>query len=127
MHIDTRQTNRQAPKRGLLRQPTNPTEFEVQAFVYSELRRIGWNVRGEVPTFAHKARFDLVVYDNMDEPIRIIEVKCERRSAKRGTRSGDQIGDYYDFYGVPVDLVCGMSEARKYIARCAAGDVLPAF
>jgi hypothetical protein len=127
VHIDSRGVNRQAPKRNLLRDPRHVTEFEVQAFLYSELKAIGWTVRGEVPTFRHKARFDLVVYDNEGYPLRIIETKCVRRSAKRGTRSGDQIGEYYDFYGVPVDLVCGMKEAARYIGMVRAGQILPPF
>jgi hypothetical protein len=122
MHIDSRPVNRQAPKRNLLKNPQGHSEFEVQAHIYCELRKMGWEVRGELTTYAGKARFDLVVFDGGGRfPIRIIEVKCRPRSAKPGTRSGDQIGDYYDHFGIPVDLVCGMKDAVSYLRRVADG------
>ena len=89
----------------------DPTEFEIQAIIYAGLLALGYAVRGEVPTRCGTCAFDLVVYRD-DKPIRIIETKKKR--AAIGKRK--QVRRYAKF-GVPVDLVCGMSQARGYVSR----------
>lgn len=119
LHISNQQINLQARRRSHFR-CQGPSEFEIQAFLYFELRRLGYNVRGEVGTYHSKAKFDLVIYDRKKSgrfPLRIIEVKKQRRSREAHTKSGSQIHRYYEDYGVPVDLVGGMDEAESYLKR----------
>ena len=105
---------------------TPPTEFEVQAYVYHHLLRLGYAVRGEVGTRCGTCRFDLVVYQN-GRPARVIEIKKQKRAAgnkfvKRATRreNRNQLSRYSEF-GLPVDTVCGMAAARGYIAALENG------
>jgi hypothetical protein len=118
--LDKRPINRQAPCRGELHYRTGLSEFEVQAFLYVSLRRMGYDVRGEVMGHVRHARFNLVVYQPEGRrrlAVRIIEVKRCPRAMKSGTRCHQQAEGYYDRYGVPVDVVGGMKEAREYLNR----------
>ncbi len=91
--------------------PDSETEFEIQAFLYSELRSLGLHVRGCVSTVGGSDVFDLVVYNTDLRPILIIEVKKIEAAVCR-----KQIKRYKRF-GVPVDVVKGMPQAREYISR----------
>jgi hypothetical protein len=109
--ISKQAVNKQAPHRNALRNLSRPSEFEIQAFLYQQLRDMGYLVRGEVTTKKGRARFDLVIFSPGKRfPLRIIEVK-KRHS--RGT--GNQVNRYYSEFGVPVDLVGGMDSAREYL------------
>jgi hypothetical protein len=124
--FDTRPVHLQAPCRGNMRYPTAPTEFEVQAFLYIELRKMGYNARGEVSVYNNRARFDIAIYPhgtNLKIPLRIIEVKDVSQSLRHSSRCGKQASRYYCEFGIPVDLVCGMKAAREYLERI--GGVLP--
>lgn len=98
-----------------IRYPAGPTEFEVQAFLLIELRRLGLHVRGCVPAHGSGDVFDLVIYDADLKPVRIVEVKKQwGKPQKRQIRR-------YERYGVPVDVICGMGSAEKYVHEVAAG------
>ena len=48
-----------------VKEPTSPTEFEIQAYVWTELRKKGVNARGEVKAkFARRStvRFDVAIF-----------------------------------------------------------------
>ncbi len=91
-----------------------PTEFEIQAYLYTELRRLGYDARGEVTTKDGDCRFDIVVFANKRKPARIIEVKSCRK--KYRSRQLDQ----YRAYGIKVISICGMEQAQALIERAAA-------
>lgn len=89
-----------------------PSEFEIQAYLYCELRRLGYDVRGEVATKDGDSRFDLVVFSKQ-RPVRIIEVKsCHKRCRAKQL-------DQYRTYGIKVLAVCGMKEAQELIQRAS--------
>jgi hypothetical protein len=99
-----------------------PTEFEVQAYLYEQLRSLRHNVRGEIKTKCGTCRFDLVVVED-GRPVRLIEVKKGQppinlkkvvRAVKHSRRK--QIARYEQF-GLPVDSVCGLAEAKQYVEQ----------
>lgn len=100
-------------------EPQHQTEFEVQATLYTALRELGFNVRGEVRVRygeRGQCRFDLAEFD--DGRLKgIIEVKAApitHRNSKgwNGTRQGRRYGEW----GVPVVVVYGMKDAIQLIA-----------
>jgi len=113
--------------------PTTATEFEIQAYIYHELKRLGYDVRGEVGQ--GDSRFDLVVFDADKLPIRVIEVKkyrpfyskMPRASIRMESRDRDsnrlQLRKY-DRFGIRVDVIAGMPNAEKYIRLVAARGFL---
>lgn len=98
--------------------PGEPSEFEIQSFIYEHLRGIGLNVRGEVMTDGMLCRFDLVVFNENNKPVLIIEVK-KRAGGRHKSRA--QVKRYED-YGVPVILIGSMSNASGLVnnAKCSA-------
>ena len=65
------------------------SEFEIQAYVYNQLLKLGYNVRGSVPNARKRDRgdiprmiFDLVIFNEKEEPMEIIEVKDCMSKAK---------------------------------------------
>lgn len=98
-----------------------PSEFEIQAFLYLELKKLGFVVRGEVATKCGTCVFDIVVYQS-EKPVRILEVKKYRKPVgatridkrKAAKSRADQLARYSAF-GVPVDLVCTISNAKEYV------------
>lgn len=102
------------------------SEFEVQAFLYSELKRLGIDVRGEVNFKGEKkyyeqnkksrqtrCRFDLVIFHNC-EAIKIIEVKnapIKHKTSLENTRQGIR----YRHFGIPVIFIYGMNDAIKLL------------
>jgi hypothetical protein len=107
-----------------------PTEFEVQAFLYAELNNLGWYVRGKQKSRCGTAKFDLLVYDEGGSVTRIIEVKKQRLNAqtasplKNRAKSIKHQVKRYAAFQVPVDLVCGLKEAKVYVAK-AAKSIIP--
>jgi hypothetical protein len=103
-------------------EPKRETEFEVQAMLYTELRSLGFNVRGEVPAVwnvkpLRKCRFDLAEFVD-GKMVGIIEVKSApitHRTAQgwNGTRQGYR----YSRWGVPVAVVYGMKQAQMLVAQ----------
>lgn len=103
--------------------PTVASEFEVQAFLYSELKRRGLDVRGEVKARGcfglRKAkaacRFDLVLFQNR-QAVMILEIKgapVNHQTTMEATRQGQR----YPHFGVPVWTVYGMAGAEAVIER----------
>ena len=111
--------------------PSAPSEFEVQAFLYWELKRMGFNVRGEVHGRhdGKRLRFDLVIFCGKRNPVRIIEVKkhTKRFIKAEGIRNQKMARDLtdqvrrYEKSGVPVDVIGAMREAEAYIEKVRAG------
>lgn len=106
--------------------PAIESEFEVQAWLYGNLRDLGFDVRGEVQALGcfgmrkTKAgcRFDLVLYDAMKKPICIFEVKARPVKHKISVDETRQ-GMRYPLFGVPVHFVYGMAGARAALALFA--------
>lgn len=102
-----------------MREPTWDSEFEVQAWLWSELRALGVNVRGEVKyRLANRAycRFDLAEFSADGALIGVIEVKA--RPVKHKTAegwAGTRQGRRYGALSVPVVLICGMEQARALV------------
>lgn len=91
--------------------PNSTSEFEVQAYLYSKLKRMGFDVRGEVSATDIRgkgSRFDLVIFKK-GKATRIIEVKKTREQRIYSQRLK------YNRYGVGVHFVMGMDDAEKYI------------
>jgi hypothetical protein len=107
--------------------PEGHSEFEVQAWLYMQLRNSGRDVRGEVKTLyepkcnrtrkkAQFCRFDLVEYRE-GVAVHVYEVKAnpvKHRAGIEGTRQGQR----YNQFGVPVTFVYGQDGAEA-IARAA--------
>lgn len=101
------------------RRDAQPTEFEVQAFLYGALRAAGVDCRGELQ-LSDKAtrslyRFDLVIFSAAGKAVEILEVKAapiEHRKGLEATRQGRR----YRCFGIPVTFIYGMADARSYLA-----------
>lgn len=101
------------------------SEFEIQAHVYSSLRALGINARGEVKTqFAGRAvvRFDIAVFNDSGRLSGVVEVKKNPKRSKAAW-AGSRQGARYAQFRVPVRLVCGMEEAIRLVADAAAGSL----
>lgn len=111
-----------AKSRGPIAYPGQSSEFEVQAWMYSEIKGMGIDVRGEVP--CGNGVLDLVLFDNCRHPVLVLEVKRLRveqlarvqkaQSVRKRVRS--QLVRYRS-HGIPVLLVDGIKKARKVIAE----------
>lgn len=107
-----------------VREPAESTEFEVQATLFCELRRLGINVRGEMIAQLGirrgrraVARFDLAIFE-LGELAGIIEVKARApRWSNAIPWTKTRQGSRYLAFAVPVAVVHGMSEAWAMIAR----------
>ena len=91
--------------------PSDYSEFEVQAYLYSKLLRMGFDVRGEVSAvnvMGKGSRFDLVIFKK-GKATKIIEVKKTREQRIHTQKVK------YNRYGVGVHFVMGMEDAEKYI------------
>ena len=95
----------------------NPTEFEVHAELYSKLKSLGVDVRGEI-TFTDKKtnehyRFDLVIYKN-GIAIELLEIKAHATNHKTNLESTRQATKYRRF-GIPVTFIYGYDDANEYV------------
>lgn len=105
-------------------EPTRMSEFEVQAFLWSQLRELGFNVRGEVKTkFAHRCyvRFDLALFED-GKLVGILEIKrapVKHKSSWEETRQGNR----YNQFGVPVKIVYGYEEACALVELAKSGKI----
>ena len=97
-------------------EPKGDTEFEVQAYLWNELRKLGVNARGEVKTQHSKrtwVRFDIAIFDN-GKLIWIIEIKrnpIKHKTTWEDTRQGKR----YNEFGVPVNIIYGMPQAQEFL------------
>ena len=110
------------PVSSCLRVPTrdsNPTEFEVHAAIYSALKAIGFDVRGEIQYKDMKTRrlyrFDLVIYKHWVAS-EIIEVKAFPVRHRNGLENTRQARRYRQF-GIPVTFVYGEIDAKEFIEQ----------
>ena len=78
------------------------SEFEVQSDLYQELKKLGFNVKGEVK--AKYSRLDIVVFDNLNNARIIIEVKSRLRP-RATIRKYKRVQKYEELFNLPV-LVC---------------------
>lgn len=86
----------------VITQPNKPSEFEIQSDLYSRLKALGLDVRGEVPAKldGKKSIFDLVVF-NGQQAVVIIEVKNSPNLALLyGKKTRQSVK--YKAYGLPV-------------------------
>jgi len=97
-------------------EPKGDTEFEVQAYLWNELRRMGVNARGEIKAKYGKrtwVRFDIAIFDD-GKLKQIVEIK--KRQAKHNTTWEDtRQGKRYNEFGVQVNIVYGMEQAKEFI------------
>ena len=95
----------------------NPTEFEVHAQLFSRLKSLGVDVRGEITyTDIHtneRYRFDLVIYKN-GKAIELIEVKSHPVKHKTTLENTRQAKKYRRF-GIDVCFVYGLNDVDEYI------------
>jgi hypothetical protein len=102
--------------------PEKESEFEVQAFLFSSLKALGLDVRGEVQCHgafgmrSKKAscRFDLVLFEDK-EAVLVLEVKArpvKHKTSVEDTRQGRR----YPHFGVPVRFIYGMEDAKEFLS-----------
>lgn len=107
-----------------VKEPAGLTEFEIQAHLWSGLRSLGINARGEVKSrFCGRAsvRFDIAVFDGK-KLVGIIEVKkspINHITTWQETRQGHR----YSQFGVPVRVVYGMEDAIDLLTQAAKGEL----
>jgi len=94
--------------------PKTPSEFEIQSYIYNEIKKLGYNVYGEVKSISGKHRFDLVIFYKTF-PLIIVEVKT--KAATKNSKSIKRQCEAYLAYGTHVELICGMNEAKSFISR----------
>lgn len=93
----------------------NPSEFEVQAEAYWNLKGHFPYVRGEYtvkfPEKKRGVRLDLLIMNNVEDIVLIIEVKRSARSfaTTQGTR-------YAGLVGCPCMYIRGMKDAKNALA-----------
>ena len=100
----------------IVKEPTDHTEFEVQAYVWNRLQSLGVNARGEVKTkYKGKAyvRFDIAVFDggSLSHIIEIKRSRIKHKTSWEDTRQGQRYSDF----GVPVTIIYGMEDAIKFV------------
>ena len=91
--------------------PNEFSEFEVQAYLYSKLKRMGFDVRGEVSApsvLGESSRFDIVIFKKKRAD-KILEVKRNRKESIHKQQVK------YNKFGVKVNFIMGMEDAEKYI------------
>ena len=99
-----------------VKEPTSPTEFEVQAFVWNGLKQKGVNARGEVKAkFAKRCtvRFDIAIFEE-GKLSQIVEIKKSKMNHKK-TWEDTRQGYRYNQFGVPVTILYGMEDAVKFL------------
>lgn len=99
-----------------VKEPKGETEFEVQAYLWSELRNKGINARGEVKTKYAKrqyVRFDIAIFRDgiLTQIIEVKKSKIKHKTSWLNTRQGKR----YNEYGVPVCIIYGMQEAKEFL------------
>jgi hypothetical protein len=97
-------------------EPKGDTEFEVQAYLWNELRRMGVNARGEIKTkYANRnwVRFDIAIFDNgrLKQIIEVKKSQVKHKTTWEDTRQGKR----YNEFGVKVNIVYGMEQAQEFI------------
>lgn len=107
--------------------PAVESEFEVQAWLWAELRKAGFDAKGEVQILGKfglrktkaSCRFDVVVFDVTKKAICVFEVKARvvrHKTVVEDTRQGRR----YPHFGVPVHFVYGMAGAEAALKMVQA-------
>lgn len=104
--------------------PRYTNKNEVEAVLYAGLRQFS---EARIAVSTGKTQLDLVVYDKRRQPLRIIEVWAaagEQRNLLRESRElrrlqAKRLARYAE-YSLPVDIVAGMANAKKYLGRIKA-------
>lgn len=101
-----------------------PTEFEIQAELWSTLREFGYAVRGEINVLAvnqeayrrgqNKCRFDICEVSDDGLIVGVIEVKNSRHHDVKRWERTRQGRRYYQF-GVPVIVLFGERQMRAFL------------
>ena len=91
--------------------PKTFTEFDIQAWLYVKLHRLGYDIHGEVICRRPYARFDLVIFDADQQPALLIEVK--RNAARRTPRQDERSLEF----GLPILSCEGTSQFRETLAH----------
>jgi hypothetical protein len=99
-----------------VKEPGDKTEFEVQAYIWNELRKIGINARGEVKAkHGHRSyvRFDIAIFEDgcLKHIVEVKRSKIKHKTTWEDTRQGKR----YNEFGVPVTIVYGMKDADEFI------------
>jgi hypothetical protein len=99
-----------------VREPDDKTEFEVQAYLWNELNKLGINARGEVKTKYEKrayVRFDVAIFENgnLKQIIEVKRSKIKHKTSWEDTRQGRR----YSNFGVPVTILYGMDDVNRYL------------
>lgn len=111
------------------------SEFDIQAGLWRALRDAGHNVRGEVRgsvqgiktgrATGNKVRLDLVVFCDGGKPLLAIEVKPKRGAGWREDYCKSEQFAMYSLLEFPVVMVCGESQAAKFLERMPWALALP--
>lgn len=92
-------------------------EFELQAVLFCELKKLFSVVKGEVKFTTEDgrrgARFDIVVFDNDLNPIFIIETKRTKRT--KPASEYKQIQRYKKLVDCPVYLISSKDEMNNFL------------
>lgn len=101
------------------------SEFADQATVFCRLSEIGFSVKGELRcTFNGKpSRFDLAVVDDSGVSF-VVEIKPKRSKKWRAEWLRFGQGKRYAELPVPVYVVCGPDEAKKFVELCRVAYAL---
>lgn len=94
--------------------PSRPSKFETQSALFTELKKIGYDVRGGVR--ATKSKLDIVVYDKHRGAICIVDVRA-RKEIRGATRKYKQISKYEDLFKLPVVVCLNYSQINQTIER----------
>ena len=102
--------------RNTVKEPTDHTEFEIQAYVWNRLQSLGVNARGEVKTkYKGKAyvRFDIAIFDGglLSHIIEIKRSAIKHKTSWEDTRQGQR----YNEFGVPITIIYGMEDAIRFV------------
>lgn len=109
----------------LINKPSKVSEFEMQAELYFRLKRLGFDVRGEVTAMyqGERSMFDLVVFVNNQGAV-IIEVKNSRADALRYGKKTRQNRKYkaYDlplvYYTTATPIESVIAEIQHHLTFC---------
>lgn len=83
--------------------PTKPSEFDVQADLYCELKNLGYDCKNQVSSFCgdRKSVFDIVIFDSEKRPRIIIEAKDTNHKQLLFGKPTLQI-ERYQKYNLPI-------------------------
>jgi hypothetical protein len=94
--------------------PQRLSEFEVQSDIYQELKKKGFNVKGEVK--AKNSRLDIVVFDDNNTAKCIIEVKSRER-VRKTPRKYRRVEKYEELFNLPVIVCMNASQVESTVKQ----------